>query len=255
MRIVIDQVGKQYAGPDGSPVTALEDICLNIEEEEFVVLVGPSGCGKSTLLNMVGGLLAPSCGRIFVEGLSEDRDPSVGMVFQEVGLFPWRTVVENIGFGLEESPLPPEQKQQRIERHIELVGLSGFENSYPHQLSGGMRQRAGIARTLAIQPDLLLMDEPFSALDMQTRTLMQDELLKLWSDRGGSVVFVTHDIEEAIALADRVFVLSARPATLKRVYPIDLPRPRVMAEVRYHPNFIELSKRIWSDLREEVSIH
>ena len=224
MRIVIDQVGKQYAGPDGSPVTALEDICLCIEEEEFVVLVGPSGCGKSTLLNMVGGLLAPSSGRIFVEGLAEDRDPSVGMVFQEVGLFPWRTVEENIGFGLEESSLPPEQKQQRIDRHIELVGLSGFENSYPHQLSGGMRQRAGIARTLAIQPDLLLMDEPFSALDAQTRTLMQEELLRIWEQHRLSTLYVTHNIQEAVYLADRVVVLSRRPGRINRVIPIDMPR-------------------------------
>ena len=169
MRVVIDQVGKQYAGPDGSPVIALENVCLSIEQEEFVVLVGPSGCGKSTLLNMVGGLLAPTTGRIVVEGLTEDRDPSVGMVFQEVGLFPWRTVESNIGFGLEESALSAAERQERIQRHIELVGLSGFEKSYPHQLSGGMRQRAGIARTLVTQPDLLLMDEPFGAVDEITR--------------------------------------------------------------------------------------
>ena len=224
MRIVVDQVGKQYAGPDGSPVTALENICLRIEEEEFVVLVGPSGCGKSTLLNMVGGLLAPSCGRIFVEGLAEDRDPSVGMVFQEVGLFPWRTVTENIGFGLEEAALSPEERQERIRYHIELVGLAGFENSYPHQLSGGMRQRAGIARTLAIQPDLLLMDEPFSALDAQTRTLMQEELLRIWEQHRLSTLYVTHNIQEAVYLADRIVVLSRRPGRINSILTIELPR-------------------------------
>ena len=251
MRIVIDQVGKQYAGPDGSPVTALEDICLNIEEEEFVVLVGPSGCGKSTLLNMVGGLLAPSCGRIFVEGLAEDRDPSVGMVFQEVGLFPWRTVVENIGFGLEESPLPPEQKQQRIERHIELVGLSGFENSYPHQLSGGMRQRAGIARTLAIQPDLLLMDEPFSALDAQTRTLMQEELLRIWEQHRLSTLYVTHNIQEAVYLADRVVVLSRRPGRINRIIPIDMPR-RGRDGAEHITRFNGYCDLIWNLIRKDA---
>ena len=251
MRIVIDQVGKQYAGPDGSPVTALEDICLNIEEEEFVVLVGPSGCGKSTLLNMVGGLLAPSCGRIFVEGLSEDRDPSVGMVFQEVGLFPWRTVVENIGFGLEESPLPPEQKQQRIERHIELVGLSGFENSYPHQLSGGMRQRAGIARTLAIQPDLLLMDEPFSALDAQTRTLMQEELLRIWELHRLSTLYVTHNIQEAVYLADRVVVLSRRPGRINRIIPIEMPR-RGRDGAEHITRFNGYCDLIWNLIRKDA---
>jgi len=251
MRIVIDQVGKQYAGPDGSPVTALEDICLNIEEEEFVVLVGPSGCGKSTLLNMVGGLLAPSCGRIFVEGLAEDRDPSVGMVFQEVGLFPWRTVVENIGFGLEESPLPPEQKQQRIERHIELVGLSGFENSYPHQLSGGMRQRAGIARTLAIQPDLLLMDEPFSALDAQTRTLMQEELLRIWELHRLSTLYVTHNIQEAVYLADRVVVLSRRPGRINRIIPIEMPR-RGRDGAEHITRFNGYCDLIWNLIRKDA---
>ena len=251
MRIVIDQVGKQYAGPDGSPVTALEDICLNIEEEEFVVWVGPSGCGKSTLLNMVGGLLAPSCGRIFVEGLSEDRDPSVGMVFQEVGLFPWRTVVENIGFGLEESPLPPEQKQQRIERHIELVGLSGFENSYPHQLSGGMRQRAGIARTLAIQPDLLLMDEPFSALDAQTRTLMQEELLRIWEQHRLSTLYVTHNIQEAVYLADRVVVLSRRPGRINRIIPIEMPR-RGRDGAEHITRFNGYCDLIWNLIRKDA---
>ena len=251
MRIVIDQVGKQYAGPDGSPVTALEDICLNIEEEEFVVLVGPSGCGKSTLLNMVGGLLAPSCGRIFVEVLAEDRDPSVGMVFQEVGLFPWRTVVENIGFGLEESPLPPEQKQQRIERHIELVGLSGFENSYPHQLSGGMRQRAGIARTLAIQPDLLLMDEPFSALDAQTRTLMQEELLRIWEQHRLSTLYVTHNIQEAVYLADRVVVLARRPGRINRIIPIEMPR-RGRDGAEHITRFNGYCDLIWNLIRKDA---
>ena len=211
MRVVIDQVGKQYAGPDGSPVTALENVCLTIEQEEFVVLVGPSGCGKSTLLNMVGGLLAPTSGRIVVEGLTEDRDPSVGMVFQEVGLFPWRTVESNIGFGLEESSLTVEERRECVRRHVELVGLVGFENSFPHQLSGGMRQRAGIARTLAIKPDLLLMDEPFSALDAQTRTLMQEELLRIWETHRLSTLYVTHNIQEAVYLADRIVVLSRRP--------------------------------------------
>ena len=199
----------------------------------------------------MGGLLAPSCGRIFVEGLSEDRDPSVGMVFQEVGLFPWRTVVENIGFGLEESPLPPEQKQQRIERHIELVGLSGFENSYPHQLSGGMRQRAGIARTLAIQPDLLLMDEPFSALDAQTRTLMQEELLRIWEQHRLSTLYVTHNIQEAVYLADRVVVLSRRPGRINRIIPIDMPR-RGRDGAEHITRFNGYCDLIWNLIRKDA---
>lgn len=251
MRIVVDQVGKQYAGPDGSPVTALENICMRIEEEEFVVLVGPSGCGKSTLLNMVGGLLKPSCGRIFVEGLAEDRDPSVGMVFQEVGLFPWRTVTENIGFGLEEAALSPEERQERVRYHIELVGLAGFENSFPHQLSGGMRQRAGIARTLAIQPDLLLMDEPFSALDAQTRTLMQEELLRIWEQHRLSTLYVTHNIQEAVYLADRVVVLSRRPGRINSILTIELPR-RGRDSAEHLTRFNGYCDHIWNLIRKDA---
>ena len=251
MRIVVDQVGKQYAGPDGSPVTALENICLSIEEEEFVVLVGPRGSGESTLLNMVGGLLAPSCGRLFVEGLAEDRDPSVGMVFQEVGLFPWRTVQENIGFGLEEAALSAEERQDRIRYHIELVGLAGFENSYPHQLSGGMRQRAGIARTLAIQPDLLLMDEPFSALDAQTRTLMQEELLRIWEQHRLSTLYVTHNIQEAVYLADRVVVLSRRPGRINSILTIELPR-RGRDGAEHLTRFNGYCDHIWTLIRKDA---
>ena len=251
MRVVIDLVGKQFAGADGSPVTALENVCLSVEQEEFVVLVGPSGCGKSTLLNMVGGLLAPTSGRIFVEGLTEDRDPSVGMVFQEVGLFPWRTVESNIGFGLEESTLTVAQRLERIRRQIELVGLSGFEKAYPHQLSGGMRQRAGIARTLVIQPDMLLMDEPFSALDAQTRTLMQEELLRIWETNRLSTLYVTHNIQEAVYLADRVVVLSRRPGRVKSILQIDLPRHgRDGAE--HISRFNSYCDHIWGLIRKDA---
>ena len=251
MRVVVDQVGKQYAGPDGSPVIALENVCLTVEQEEFVVLVGPSGCGKSTLLNMVGGLLAPTTGRIVVEGLREDRDPSVGMVFQEVGLFPWRTVESNIGFGLEESGLPEAERRERVQRHIDLVGLSGFETSYPHQLSGGMRQRAGIARTLAIQPDLLLMDEPFSALDAQTRTLMQEELLRIWETHRLSTLYVTHNIQEAVYLADRIAVLSRRPGRVNSILTIDLPR-RGRDRAENISRFNEYCDHIWSLIRKDA---
>lgn len=251
MRVVIDQVGKQYAGPDGSPVAALDNVCLTIEQEEFVVLVGPSGCGKSTLLNMVGGLLAPTSGRIIVEGLTEDRDPSVGMVFQEVGLFPWRTVESNIGFGLEESALSAVERQECVRAHIELVGLSGFENSYPHQLSGGMRQRAGIARTLAIEPDLLLMDEPFSALDAQTRTLMQEELLRIWETHRLSTLYVTHNIQEAVYLADRIVVLSRRPGRVISILKIDLPR-RGRDGAEHISCFNSYCDHIWGLIRKDA---
>ena len=251
MRVVVDRVGKQYAGSTGNPVTALENVCLTVEEEEFIVLVGPSGCGKSTLLNMVGGLLAPTSGRIVMEGLREDRDPSVGIVFQEVGLFPWRTVESNIEFGLEESSLSLAERRERVQRHIELVGLSGFEHSYPHQLSGGMRQRAGIARTLAIQPDLLLMDEPFSALDAQTRTLMQEELLRIWETHRLSTLYVTHNIQEAVYLADRIVVLSRRPGRVNSILTIDLPR-RGRDRAENLSRFNEYCDHIWSLIRKDA---
>jgi len=184
----------------------------------------------------------------------EQIDPRIGFVFQADAVFPWKSVRDNVAAGPIFRGTPREQALKLADEWIHRVGLANFGNHYPHQLSGGMRKRVALAQTFINQPEILLMDEPFSALDMQTRTLMQDELLRLWSASGGSVVFVTHDLEEAIALADRVFVLTARPATLKRVYEIDLPRPRVMSEVRYDPQFIDLSKRIWDDLREEVHI-
>ena len=251
MKVVVEQVGKCYQGPDGQKVTALADIDLTIHNEEFVVLVGPSGCGKSTLLNMVGGLLSPTSGTIYVEGLETDRDPVVGMVFQEIGLFPWRSVVQNIAFGLEETSFSKGQIADRVQSYIELAGLQGFENSLPRQLSGGMRQRVGIARALAIQPDLLLMDEPFSALDAQTRTLMQEELLKLWTATRLSTLYVTHNIEEAVFLADRVVVLSRRPGRIIDIIRIDLPRQgRDTGECA--AQFKNYASQIWQLIRKDA---
>jgi NitT/TauT family transport system ATP-binding protein len=181
-------------------------------------------------------------------------DPRIGFVFQSDAVFPWRSVLDNVAAGPLFRGKQKDQAYALAEEWIRRVGLNKFSNHYPHQLSGGMRKRVALAQTFINNPEILLMDEPFSALDMQTRTLMQDELLQLWSAQSGSVVFVTHDLEEAIALADKVYVLTARPATLKSVYQIDLPRPRVMSEVRYEPGFIDISRKIWSDLREEVQI-
>ena len=224
MKVVIENVSKHYRDRRGNELIALSDINLTIHEEELVVLVGPSGCGKSTLLNMVGGLLSPTAGSIYFDGLKDDGDPDVGVVFQDVGLFPWRTVSENIAFGLEERRFEKKEVKERVAKYIAMVGLTGFEHSYPHQLSGGMRQRAGIARALAIDPDLLLMDEPFSALDAQTRTLMQEELLRIWDQTRLCTLYVTHNIQEAVYLADRVVVLSRRPGRINSVIKIDLPR-------------------------------
>jgi len=223
MRVVIENVAKVFEHA-GKRMVALQDINLALKDQELVVLVGPSGCGKSTLLNMVGGLLSPTSGRIYVEGLPEERDLSIGIVFQDVGLFPWRTVQENIAFGLEEAGLSRREQMERVREYVALVGLEGFERAFPHQLSGGMRQRVGIARALCIQPDLLLMDEPFSALDAQTRTLMQEELLRIWDRTRLSTLYVTHNIQEAVYLADRVVVLSRRPGRIVSIIDIDLPK-------------------------------
>ncbi|SFP65707.1 NitT/TauT family transport system ATP-binding protein [Variovorax sp. PDC80] len=253
--IDFDDVSLRFISQDGNATVALRNFSMSVARGEFVAIVGPTGCGKSTTLNMITGLLKPTVGNVRVMGQPVTGvDPRIGFVFQADAVFPWRSVEDNVAAGPLFRGKPKKEAMELAQQWIHRVGLAKFGKHYPHQLSGGMRKRVALAQTFINDPEILLMDEPFSALDMQTRTLMQDELLQLWSNNGGSVVFVTHDLEEAIALADRVFVLSARPATLKRVYEIDLPRPRVMAQVRYDAQFIELSKHIWDDLREEVVI-
>jgi NitT/TauT family transport system ATP-binding protein len=252
MRIVVDGVDKTFKDPKGKEVTALKNIQFSIEEEEFVVLVGPSGCGKSTLLNIVGGLLSPTAGSVYFEGLSENKEPNLGIVFQEIALFPWRTVYENVVFGLEERRVNKKEQQRIAKHYIDMVGLTGFESSYPKQLSGGMKQRAGIARALAIQPDLLLMDEPFSALDAQTRTLMQEELLTIWNQTRLSTLYVTHNIQEAVYLADRVVVLSRHPGQIKRIIEIDLPRIGRDQE-QNRAKFDDYADQIWQLIRHDAA--
>jgi NitT/TauT family transport system ATP-binding protein len=253
--IELSNVSQRFVTPDGRSLTALRDFDMTVRQGEFCAVVGPTGCGKSTTLSLIAGLARPSSGAVRIKGRPvAGIDPGVGFVFQQDAVFPWRNVIDNVAAG----PLfRGEGKRQAVDRAgewVRRVGLAGFEKHYPHQLSGGMRKRVALAQTFINRPDILLMDEPFSALDVQTRILMQDELLQLWSAASASVVFVTHDLEEAIALADRVFVLTAGPATVKAVYDIDLPRPRVTAEIRYQPRFIEISQVIWNDLRDEVLI-
>lgn len=252
MQLVIKHVYKRYGDRQARGVAALEDINLRIREEEFVVLVGPSGCGKSTLLNMVGGLLSPSQGHIFFEGLGSGQEPRVGIIFQEIGLFPWRTVEKNIAFGLEETTrLSAREIADKVRDYVKLVGLEGFEKAYPRQLSGGMRQRAGIARALAVEPNLLLMDEPFSALDAQTRTLMQDELLRIWQRTRLSTLYVTHNIQEAVYLADRVVVLSRRPGRVSAEISIDLPRFG-RSDQEHIVSFNAYVEQIWNLIRQDA---
>lgn len=253
--IELTNVTRRFLTPDGKSMTALRDFTMTVNRGEFACVVGPTGCGKSTTLNLVTGLARPSAGEVRVMGGPVDGvRKDVGFVFQADALFPWRSVLDNVSAGPLYRGASRQAARTKARDWIARVGLNRFENHYPHQLSGGMRKRVALAQTFINEPQILLMDEPFSALDVQTRTLMQDELLKLWSGTGASVVFVTHDLEEAVALADKVYVLTAGPATVKSVYSIDLPRPRVMSEIRYDGAFVDMCRVIWNDLREEVQI-
>jgi NitT/TauT family transport system ATP-binding protein len=253
--IELKRATRSFSTPTGASLTAIRDVDLTVRAGEFCAVVGPTGCGKSTTLSLISGLAPPSSGEVFLLGKPVTGvDRRVGFVFQSDALFPWRSVLDNVAAGPIFRGMPREEALSRAADWVRRVGLSRFERHHPHQLSGGMRKRVALAQTMINEPQVLLMDEPFSALDVQTRVLMQDELLQLWSTARASVVFVTHDLEEAIALADRVVVMTAGPATVKSSYPIDLPRPRVTSEIRFEPRFVELSRLIWSDLREEVLV-
>ena len=232
--------------------TAVQDVSLQVAEGEFVSVVGPTGCGKSTLLNVAAGLLEPSRGSVQVFGQPlVGLNTRAGYMFQADSLMPWRTALANVMAGLEFRGAP--DARQRAEEWLKRVGLGGFGDRYPHQLSGGMRKRTSLAQTLALDPDIILMDEPFSALDIQTRQLMENEVLRLWQERRKAVLFITHDLDEAIAMSDRVVVLSAGPASHPiGEFTIDMPRPRDVAEIKVSPRFIELHRAIWDVLREEV---
>jgi NitT/TauT family transport system ATP-binding protein len=253
--IELHDVTKRFLTPAGKAYTAIRDINMAVAPGEFVAVVGPTGCGKSTTLGLISGLERPSAGEVEVMGEPvQGIDPRIGYVFQADAVFPWKNVLNNVATGPLFRGQPKVEARKQAREWIARVGLSGFEDRYPHQLSGGMRKRVALAQTFINEPQILLMDEPFSALDVQTRTLMEDELLNLWSSHKASVVFVTHDLEEAISLADRVCVLTAGPATVKGIYTIDLPRPRKVEEIRFEPRFVQLYQQIWEDLRDEVLI-
>ncbi|WP_250499543.1 ABC transporter ATP-binding protein [Caballeronia sp. GAWG1-5s-s] len=234
--------------------TAVRDTTLSIAPGEFVSVVGPTGCGKSTLLNISAGLLQPSSGTVSVFGEPlKGINRRAGYMFQADALMPWRSALDNVIAGLAFDGVPKDEARSRGEAWLKRVGLSGFGDRYPHQLSGGMRKRVAMAQTLILDPDIILMDEPFSALDIQTRQLMENELLELWAAKRKAVLFITHDLDEAISMSDRVVVLSAGPGTHPiGEFAIDLPRPRDVAEIRSHPRFVELHALIWGVLREEV---
>jgi NitT/TauT family transport system ATP-binding protein len=253
--LAFERVTCAFAGKTpGERYTAVADASLAVGEGEFVSVVGPTGCGKSTLLNVAAGLLAPSSGRALVAGEPlAGINVRAGYMFQADALMPWRNALDNVTAGLEFRGVPRETTATLGRDWLARVGLAGFEHRYPHQLSGGMRKRVALAQMLILDPQILLMDEPFSALDVQTRQLMENELLELWSANRKSVLFITHDLEEAIALSDRVVVLSAGPATHPiGEFPIDLPRPRDVAEIRLSKHFVELHEAIWHVLKSEV---
>jgi len=246
--VEISHLNREFIRDDGVRVVALSDINLSIADDEFVSFVGPSGCGKTTLLRIIAGLDTATSGEVRVDGsLITGPGQKVGMVFQEYSLFPWRNVISNVAFGLQMRGISKEERHNIARKYISLVGLSQFEKSYPYELSGGMRQRVAIARALATDPDLLLMDEPFGALDAQTRNHMQCELLDIWETKKKTILFVTHSCDEAVFLSDRIVVLSPRPGFIREVIPIPISRPRD----RTNKEFIDLRRGILGMIEEE----
>ena len=251
VRISVEAARKEFAA--GS-VVVFDRLDLAVRDGEALCILGPSGCGKTTLLRCMHGLVALESGRITIDG-KDVRAPrrNVAMVFQHFGLFPWKRVRENVAYGLELVGASRATIDERVDRYVDMVGLRGFENAYPYALSGGMQQRVGLARALALEPEVLLMDEPFGSLDALTREILQDELLRIYQREPRTMVFITHSIEEAIAMGDRIAVLSARPARVRELIEVDIPRPRTVASVVAHPRFVELRDRCWRLLRERLA--
>jgi NitT/TauT family transport system ATP-binding protein len=251
----IRNLQKEIPRRDREPFTIFQNINLSVREGEFVSIVGPSGCGKTTMLRVINGLMPRTSGDIYIDGKSAesmDHELVMGFVFQGASLLPWRTSLRNVLLGLEGRGPNAKEAEQSARRFLDLVGLSGFENHYPHELSGGMQQRVNLARALVVNPRILLMDEPFAALDAQTRNFMQLELLRIWRETRKTVIFVTHMIAEAILLSDRVIVFSHRPGTIRSEFPVPLERPRKM-EMRSDPRFLELENVLWKQIEEEVN--
>ncbi|CAL8972301.1 Taurine import ATP-binding protein TauB [Rhodoplanes serenus] len=252
VRLRVEGIGKTFRRRNKPAVEALRDIDMTIAEGEFVSIVGASGSGKSTLLRIIDGLIPASEGRILVDGRTVDQPgPDRAVVFQQDSLLPWKTVIDNVGYGLSLAGMPTRDAHRIAQRFIDIAGLGGFEHHYPHQLSGGMRQRVNVARALAVNPKILLLDEPFAALDAQTREIMQTELLSIWQETRKTVLLITHQIDEAVFLSDRVIVFSARPGTIREEIAVPLPRPRTL-ELKRSQAFVGLVDRIWKLIEAEV---
>jgi len=243
-----------YCGSGDNRVECLRAVNLTIMDHEFLSIVGPSGCGKSSLLNIMCGLIKPTSGEIYLDGDQiRGITTKIGYISQGDSLLPWRTVLGNVEFGLELRGLPKKQRREIAKDLVARAGLQGFEKSYPHELSGGMKKRIDIIRVLAVDPEVIFMDEPFGALDYFTKEKLQEYILDIWLKTRKTIVFITHDLAEAITMADRVVLMTARPGTIKNQYPIDLPRPRNPFDIRFDNNFIELNRMIWEDMRDEVA--
>lgn len=249
-KVELKGISLSYRTNDGKQLVALEDIHLKVTPGEFLCIVGPSGCGKSTLLHLIAGLHSASAGKVLIDGEAvEGTGTDRILIFQELGLFPWLTVAENVEFGMKMKGVQKSEREARTDYYLRLVHLGQFKNSYTHQLSGGMRQRVALARALAAEPDVLLMDEPFAALDAQTRDLLHDELERIWAETGRTIIFVTHNVREAVRLGDRVALFTFRPGRIKREFPVEMPRPRHQEDVAVARN----AREILEDLREEIN--
>lgn len=249
-KIVIDNLTKKYEGRSGETV-ALNGVSLTIKENEFVCVVGPSGCGKSTMLNVIAGLEQPTAGKVCMDGVEITAPgPERGVIFQQYALFPWLTVQKNVEYGLKIQKVPKERRRQIADKYIDMVELTDFKNAYPKELSGGMKQRVAIARGYAINPKMLLMDEPFGALDAQTRTQLQEALLHTWQEEQKTCFFITHDVEEAVLLAQRIVIMSARPGRIKEIVEVGIPYPRNQ-KTKLTPEFNDIKNYIWDKVYEE----
>ncbi len=256
-KVEVEGLSKSFYRRDGGKFTRLrilDKVSFRVSDKEFVVIVGPSGCGKTTLLRLLDGLIQPDDGRISISGNSPSKPgPDKGVVFQSFRLLPWKNVVGNIEFPMMIQGLSKEERVARSMAYVKMVGLTGFENSYPHELSGGMQQRVGLARALAMNPEILLMDEPFASLDAQIREFMQLELLRIWAQEKKTVIFVTHSLDEAVLLADRIILLGPRPSSVEEEIDVPLPRPRWKYDARSHPDFIKLRAYLWGRVKEMVA--
>ncbi|MFZ5813354.1 MAG: ABC transporter ATP-binding protein [Thermodesulfobacteriota bacterium] len=253
IKLSVRGICHDYASPSGETTASLDGVTLDVRNREFVALVGPSGCGKSTLLNIMSGLIKPKQGSVRLDGAPlRGVTQRIGYMSQADTLMPWRTTLENVELSLEIRGIPRAARRERARDLIRTAGLGGFENSYPHELSGGMKKRVVIISILAADSEVLFMDEPFGALDVFTKEMLQDEILKVWQETKKTIVFVTHDLAEAITLSDRVVLLTARPSTVKNEYDIPIARPRSALETRFQADFVEMQKIIWNDLRHEV---